>query len=70
MRADQTTPETQTYTWEKVPRELLERARKKLAAEQKHGQPAQTLKWKLIELVEAWVNPPPKRGRPARKGRV
>ncbi len=45
-----------TYNWERVPRKLLNKAMLKCRAEQ----PPISLKWKLIQLLTAWVdNPPP-----------
>lgn len=62
-------PNVMTYTWENVPRELLDRARAKIAEEARAtGKPPLPLKWKLIELVRAWLDPAPKRGRPPKKG--
>ena len=42
----------QTYTWEGVPRRLIQIAIVKCEQEK----PPTSLKWKLIDLLEKWVN--------------
>lgn len=47
--------ELTTYNWERVPRQLLQKAMLKCRAQQ----PPISLKWKLIELLRNWVESPP-----------